>query len=944
MSEIPLPNLVGRQRELAVLDDLLSGLRSGQSAVLVIRGEAGIGKSVLLRYVAAKAKAVAVTRAQGIEADMELAYASLHQLCGPFLGAVDGLPAPQRDALEVAFGMSAGDPPDRFMVGLAVLTLLTRASALQPVLVLVDDAQWLDQVSLQTVEFVARRLLAEPIAMVLTVRDPEGGPALGRLPSLTLTGLDPQHAGALLDASVEGRLEPRIRDRLVAETRGNPLALLELSRGRSAAELAYGPDVADSRPVSSRIEDDYVRRLNTLPDHTRTLLLIAAAEPVGDAPLLLRASEHLGITPDPAPAAAAGLIELAQPVQFRHPLARSVVYREADPEERRAVHRALASVIDPDLEPDRRAWHAAEAADKPDEQVASALEGAADRARQRGGVAAEAALLERAVDLTPDLWHRGRRALAAAEAHFSAAATDRATGLATIADLCPLAPLDRARLARLRAQISFARSRSDEAGPLLLDAAAQFAAEGSPLARGTYLEAISSAVFAGRVHGPHGARAAAVAARASGAPPSDSEASDLVLDGVSTLLAEGRVAGVPVMRRAFEPFAQEVLTNRAAMMRWLLEAPVAQEAYSHQLWDFHAWDVLSSRAVQMAREVGALSMLPLALMFAAGVDFHRGDLVGAAGRIAEGHAISAATGHAPLTYASLVLTAWQGDEAATVEVLEEARKSAIEHGEVSLLGVSGYVKGVLYNGLGRFDLARAGALEGVDHDGFNFTGWALTEHIEAAVRCGEIQQAAESLQRLTEMTRASGTDWAKGIQARCEALLDDDGSADVLYQEALVRLGSEGIVVQIARTHLLYGEWLRGTDQPEAAREQLRQAVRMFDAMRLTAFGERARRELTAAGERPPVRPSALTSGLTSQEAQIAALAAIGRTNPQIGTELFLSPHTVEWHLRKVYSKLGIRSRRDLSAALADVEASGVQRTPEQAVRPAARTSDLGDS
>ncbi|PZF86254.1 helix-turn-helix transcriptional regulator [Jiangella anatolica] len=922
MNATPSPNLVGRQRECAELDDLLSRLRSGGSVVCAIRGEAGIGKSVLLDYLAERASGTTISRVQGIEADMELAWASLHQLCGPFLGEIDRLPGPQLDALRVAFGMASGDPPGRFLVGLAVLTLLTRASETRPVLVLIDDAQWLDRVSLQTLEFVARRLLAESVAFVFAVRDPEGAALLGGLPALRLEGLDRRPAGALLESVVEGRLEPRVRDRLVAETRGNPLALLELTRGRRAVELAYGPDASGSGSVSSRVEDDFARRLRSLPEHTRTLLLIAAAEPAGDAQLLVRAAERLGVTPDPVPAAAAGLIQLAEPFQFRHPLARSAVYREAGLAQRRAVHRALAEATDPDHEPDRRAWHAAHAASAPDEEVAAALEAAAGRARQRGGVVAEGTLLQRAAELTPDQADRGRRALAAAEAYYSAAVPERATELATIADLCPLSPLDQARLDRLRAQILFALSRSDEAAPLLLDAAGQFEAQGSPLARETYLEAISATVFAGRVQGPYGALAAATAALAATAPPSTSAASDLLLDGVATLLTGDRARGVPMLREALTALVDEELVSRDAIMRWLFQASIAQETFAHQLWDFHAWEVVSARAVRLSREIGALSTLPLALMFAAGVDFHRGDVAKAVGRVEEGFAISAATGHAPLTYASLVVTAWQGDEAATLAVLEQARRSATEHGEVSLLGVSGYVKGVLYNGLGRFDLALAGAREGVDHDGFNFTGWSLTEHVEAAVRCGETRQAAESLRRLTERTDDTGTAWARGIQARCEALLADGAAADALYRRALALLDSEGIAVQVARTHLLYGEWLRRTDQLAAARDQLRTAHRMFEEMHLAAFGERARRELAATGERARSRRPAATARLTTQEAQIAALAASGLTNPQIGAELFLSPHTVEWHLRKVYAKLGISSRRTLPDALAAAEAT----------------------
>ncbi|WP_030184636.1 helix-turn-helix transcriptional regulator [Streptomyces sp. NRRL S-813] len=922
----PLPELVGRHRECAALDDLLAGLREGGSRVLVVRGEAGIGKSVLLEYVAAQASRVKVTWAHGIEADMELPYASLHQLCAPFLDELDELPEPQRDALRVAFGMAAGDPPDRFLVGLAVLTLLTRASESRPVLVLVDDAQWLDQVSLQTLEFVARRLLAEAVAMAFAVREPEGQDALKGLPALRLGGLDSVAGGELLEAAVGGRLEKRVRDRFVAEMDGNPLALLEFSRGRSAAELAYGLDSSAFRsvqgPVASRVERDFVSRLDQLPAATRTLLLIAAAEPVGDARLLVNAAASLKITPNAAPAKAAGLIEFGESVRFRHPLVRSAVYHGAEPEERRAVHRALAEATDPVLDPDRRAWHAAQAADGPDEEVATGLEQAADRARQRGGIAAEAVLLQRAAEVTPDRWSRGRRALAAAEAHFSAAAPDRATELATVAELCPLSALDRARLARLRARILFARSRSDEAAPLLLEAAAQFTAAGSPLARETYLEAISATIFAGRVHGPTGARAAAIAARGSGAPSSGSKAADLLLDGVAALLADGCETGVPALRASLELLTHEELGTREATVRWLLLVPVALEAFIHYAWDLHAWDALSSRAVRLARDIGALGALPPALIYAGGVHIHYGDFAEASRMIDEADALAAATGHAPHKYATLVLAAWRGEADVAAGIIEEARQSAEQRGEVSLLGAMGYIQGVLFNGLARYEEALEAARTGIEHDGFNFTGLSLVEHVEAATRCGELDQARASLARLVELTRAADSGWARGAGARSRALLTDGDEADRLYRTAIEEFGRGSVAVEVARTHLLYGEWLRRSNRRSPAREHLRTAHEMFDGMRAHAFAERARRELLATGEHVRARENRPTSVLTPQESQVATLAADGMTNAKIGAELFISPHTVEWHLRKVYTKLGINSRRALPGALASTPAA----------------------
>ncbi|MFD5631149.1 AAA family ATPase [Streptomyces sp. NPDC127072] len=920
MTASPRLDLVGRHRECAALDELLVALRAGESRVLVFRGEAGIGKSVLLEYAVAQASQVTVTRAQGVEADMELPYASLHQLCAPFMDQVEGLPGPQRDALRVAFGMAAGDPPDRFLVGLAVLTLLTRASETRSVLVVVDDAQWLDQVSLQTLEFVARRLLAEAVTMVFAVRDPEGQAALVGLPEMRIDGLDAAAAAELLGATVGGRLEKRVRDRFVAEMHGNPLALLEFSRGRSAAELAYGLDSSayssTQGTLSSRVERDFADRIGSLPAPIRTLLLIAAAEPVGDAALLVRAAAALEITPDVEPAKAAGLIDFRGAIRFRHPLVRSAVYHQADPEERRAVHRALAAATDPAADPDRRAWHAAQAASGPDEDVAAGLEQAADRARQRGGIAAEAVLLERAAQLTPDAWARGRRAVAAAEAHFSAAAPDRATEQATLAELCPLSLLDRARLARLRARILFARSRSDEAAPLLLDAAAQFAAVQSPLARETYLEAISATIFAGRLHGPTGARAAAVAARASGAPPSGSQAADLLLDGVAALLTDGYDTGLTALRGALELLANEELPTREATMRWLLLAPVALEAFIHYAWDLRAWDILATRAVRLARDVGALGALPPALIYAGGVHIHYGDFAEAARMIDEADAIAAATGHAPHKYATLVLAAWRGDTDVASGIIEDARASAVERGEVSLLGAMGYIQGVLFNGLARYEEALVAARSGIEHDGFNFTGLSLVEHVEAATRCGKLDQARASLARLVELTRAADSGWARGACARSQALLADGDEADSLYRTALEEFGRGRVAVEVARTHLLYGEWLRRSRRPSLAREHLRAAYEMFDGMRANAFAERTRRELIATGEHVRTRVTKLAADLTPQESQIATLAADGMTNAKIGAELFISPHTVEWHLRKVYTKLGINSRRALPEAL----------------------------
>ena len=485
-----------------------------------LRGEAGVGKTALLEYLVDEASGCRIVRAAGAEAEMELAYAGLQQLCAPMLDHLDALPGPQREALSTAFGLSAGDPPDRFFVGLAVLSLCAEAARDRPLLCVVDDAQWLDRASAQALAFVARRLHAESVALVLAIREIGDESELPGLPDMTVRGLTDADARALLESAIHVHLDERVRSRIVAETRGNPLALLELPRAMTPAELAGGYGVPEAMPMASRIEQGFRRRLESLPPQTRQLLLTAAAEPVGDATLVWRAAERLGIGVEAAAAAsAAGLLEIDGRVRFRHPLVRSAAYRASAPPERQEVHRALADVTDPDRDPDRRAWHRAHATDRPDEDVAAELERSASRAAARGGIAAAAAFLERAAELTPDPASRGARALAAAQAKFESAAPDAALELLALAELCPLEELERARLERLRAEIVFARTRGRDAPALLLDAARRLDPLDAAMARETYLEAMAAAMFAGRLGDGPSVREAAEAARAGPAAP-----------------------------------------------------------------------------------------------------------------------------------------------------------------------------------------------------------------------------------------------------------------------------------------------------------------------------------------------------------------------------------------------------------------------------------------
>jgi DNA-binding CsgD family transcriptional regulator len=916
ISHLPLSRLVGRRSECEVLDRLVEGVQAGQSRVLVLRGEAGVGKTALLDYLAA-APGCRVAWASGVESEMELAFAGLHVLCAPMLGRLKHLPGPQRAALSTAFGLEAGQPPDRFMVGLAVLSLLADVAEERPLICLVDDAQWLDRVSAQTLAFVARRLLAERVGLVFAVREDGHDHELAGLPELALEGIGAPDARRLLDATIPGPLDEPVRERILAEASGNPLALLELPRGLTSG-MAGGFGLPGELPLTSRIEQGFVRQLQPLPPETRRLLLLAAAEPLGDVTLLRRAAELLGIAPDEAaPAEAAGLIRIGARVRFRHPLVRSAAYRAASVPDRRDVHRALAAATDPQLDPDRRAWHRAHAAAHVDETVADELEHSAGRARNRGGIAAAAAFLERAAELTPDPERRGRRALAGAQAKFESGAPEAALELLTVAEMCPLDELQRAQLTRLRAQIVLARTRGSDAPPLLLDAARQLEALDPGLARDAYLEALGAAMYASRLYDRSGMREAAQAARIAPAAPQPPRSIDLLLDGLATRFTDGPGAGAPPLRRALQAFRQETLHGEDEILRWLRLCPVVQETAVHELCDDDAWHELATRAVRLAREAGALTMLPIALPFLAGVELFAGKFAAAAALNQEADAVTAATGNVPLPYASLVLVAWRGAEAEALEMVEAALEDATARGEGRVLAIAGYATSVLYNGLGRYDAALESAQRASEHEDLGWIGWSLAELVEAAARSGRPEVAASALPRLEERARAAGTDWALGVLARSWALTSEGDAADALYREAIERLERTRIRIQLARARLLYGEWLRRENRRQDAREQLRTAHDMFSGFGAEAFAERTRRELLATGETVRRPTSETRDALTPQEAQIAQLAAEGQTNPEIGAQLFISPRTVEYHLRKVFTKLGISSRKQLRGALA---------------------------
>jgi DNA-binding CsgD family transcriptional regulator len=910
--------LQGRDDERTVLDQLLEEARAGQSGALVLRGEAGVGKTALLEYAIESASGFTVLRAVGVESEMELAYAALHRLCAPLLGWVDRIPAPQQEALETTFGLRAGPVPDRFLVGLATLSLLSEAAQQRPVVCVIDDAQWLDRASAQVLAFVARRLLAESVVLLAATREAAGN--YGRLPEFVVQGLRDADARALLASEIPGRLDERVAEQLLVEARGNPLALLELPRGWSPAQMAGGFGLPGALSLSGKIEETFVNRLEALPEDTQQLLLVAAAEPTGDPALLWRAAERLGIADAVLyPAESARLLEVDGRVRFRHPLARSAVYRAATPHQRRRAHRALAEATDARADPDRRAWHLAEATAGPDEAVAAELEHAAGRALARGGLAAAAAFRERATALTADPQRHAERALTAAQTSYEAGALDDALTLLDTADAGAHRELERARVDLLRGQIAFAARRGRDAPPLLLKAARELEPVDPTLARATYLEALSAAMFAGRLVRGGGVVEVSEAALAGPPPPEPPRPPDLLLQGLAIRFTDGPAAGAPILKEALRAFrGAPVLPPEEA--RWLWFA----SWIALYLSDDEAWTALSTRHLELVRETGALTALPFVLTNRSSVYAFFGKLNEAAAYEEELTAATAATGVATVPYGALALAALRGREAEFSQLAQTSVDEAQARGEGLALTITEFLRATLYLGLGRYDAALAAVGQAGRYHEEGAANWGLIELIEAAVRSGQPELSGAAMERVTEATRASGTEWALATEARCRALLSegDGAETDVLYHQAIEHSESTNLRVHLARAHLLYGEWLRRERRRLDAREHLRTAFELFGAMGIEAFAARAERELLATGERVRKRTVETRDELTAQEAQVARLARDRLSNAEIGARLFISRHTVAYHLRKIFTKLGITSRSELGRVLPDSSAA----------------------
>jgi DNA-binding CsgD family transcriptional regulator len=907
------PVLRGRTGECAQLDRALDAVRGGASAVLVIRGEAGIGKSALLGYCAGQAVNCRVAQISGVESELELTFAALHQLCAPMLHALPLLPEPQERALQVAFGLASGTVSDRFVVGLAVLGLLAEVATKEPLVCLIDDAQWLDEGSSQVLGFVGRRLLAESVLLVFAARETRDARLFPDLPDMTIEGLGDADARDLLAATVAGPLDQQVRDRIVAETGGNPLALLELPKGMTRAELAGGFGVPASRTVPGHVEERYRRRIEALPESSRRLMLLAAADPTGDATLVWRAAGMLDIGREAADAAdGAQLLEVGPRVRFRHPLVRSAVYTAASPEARRATHRALADATDREIDPDRRAWHLAVAATGHDEDTAAELERTAIRAQTRAGLPTAATFLQRSAALTAEPTRRAERALAAAYAYVQAGAYDAALGLLAHVEADAVDDLQLARAEQLRGQIHWAASPGREAPVALLHAARRLEPLNNALARETYLYAWVASTLAGPLAQPGGHLVeVSRAARSTGAAAAGRPC-DLLLDGLIALVLDGRERADADLRRAVDAFV-----DGAASVDEILQWGLLAQTASIALWDIESYLVLSSRQVELARESGALSPLSIALGGRGAALTWCGDFAAAAGIAEERDAVNAVTGAQSATSHDMFLAGYRGRPSEVLPLVSTTVAGAVARGEGWPVQIANWSTAVLYNGLGQYEHALAAA-ESACEETYLAVGTqvALPELIEAATRTGKSALAEEAMENLSTMTAIEGADWAAGLDARCRALVSQRADAEDWYREAIDRLHRTPLRPDLARAQLLYGEWLRRENRRVDARQQLRSAFDLFAEMGAQAFAERARRELVATGEKVRKREPGTRNDLTPQEAHIARLARDGRTNLEIGSELFLSARTVEWHLRKMFVKLGISSRRELKDVL----------------------------
>lgn len=908
MSWVSHPALIGRRAERDVVDSLLAGARSGSSGVLVVRGEAGIGKTALLSQVFADATDFRVLHVLGAELEMELAYASVQQLCTPLLHLARGLPEPQRHALNVALGLETGAAPDRLLVGLAILTLFGIASAEQPTAVVVDDAHWIDKASLQTLAFLARRIKAEPLVILFAARDGTITTELRGLPMFELAGLNEQDSRELLDSAMTGRIDEGVKSNILAEAQGNPLALLELHNALASPNVAGGfglPHAADARVL----EHGFVQRVRDLPPESLRLLLLAAAEPAGRHDWLLAAAEHLGIDFESAvtPAETAGLVTVEHGLRFRHPLIRSAIYQHVSPAERRSAHASLAAVITQDTADDHRAWHRAQAVSGRDDGVADELERSAQRAQARGGVAAAAAFLAHSAAMTSDPHLRATRALAAARAKLDAGLPQAIPELLAATDATDNEFL-RAQADLVRARAAYSTNRGIDAPALLRSAAERLSRTAPELARETYLQAVTAAILVGRCAIDSPTSAPEIAKPAALAPPAPQRprAVDLLLDGLIVRLTEGHAAAAPHLRRALDAYLSEAEAGTADP-RW----HDATNRVALELFDGEAFNVLNERQLIQLRCAGALSGLPVALQTCASTAIHGGDFARAERLLDESKVIESTTGSSLPGGMRAYLLAYRGDEEQCLDLVQSTILQAHRRGEGSDITSAHYSASILHLGLGQYQQAFDATVSAGSYPDIALRFHVLYETVEAAVRCGEHEVAARAAHELRQAAVVCNTDLARGMVARSTALVDDE-VADAAFPEAIECLQRTSFLIYVHRARLLYGEWLRRRNRRADARIQLRLAYDDFTGMGARGFASRARSELEASGESVPHQDARPGAGLSVQEARIVRLVREGCTNVEIGTQLFISPRTVEWHLSRIFGKLEVTSRRQL--------------------------------
>jgi DNA-binding CsgD family transcriptional regulator len=908
--------LIDRVSERAALDHVLDAARNGLSGALVVHGEAGLGKTTLLRYAVEAAADMQHTLVSGVEAEMDLGFAALHRLLLPFLGRRETLPVPQRDALAAAFGLVAGTPPDRFVVSLAALTLLADAATDRPIVCVVDDAQWLDRESLDALAFVARRLYADGIVMLFGERAAaDQRTILHGIPDLHVGALTNEHALELLDSAVSGPVERQVARRIVAEANGSPMAVVELAGELTADQLSGRQMLPALLPLSRGLEAHFLGQVRSLPADTQTFMLVAATETSGDPGLVAEVATRLGLPADAAyPAVDGGLVVLHPLVEFRHALIRSAVYRGAAEAERRRVHTAVADAIDPAQHPSRRAWHLAAAAVGPDESIAAELERSAERARSRGGWRAEVDLLSRAAELTPDRQRRSGRLLAAARAAVIAGSPQRAQALLELAE--PAANDARLHAQALHLQGAVRSLLDVRAAPSILAAAAR---EYEPfdirLARETMLEALETAMIA---RDAAAGTTLAEVARAALAMPRDTAAApsiaDLLLDGLATRVAVGYTEAVPILRAATSALRSEDALPEG-IARWAnLGSFAAQE-----LWDEEVRRGFLERLCQQEREQGALDALRFTLVTLGDCEMWAGRFATAEAYQLEAHEISLAIDSSLGVWdlLNIQVLAWRGRDADTRAKAASLTQIAEHTGAATVAGLARVSLVVLELGAGHYPEALALARRVYEDDPLAFGNEALPGVVEAGVRADDLEAAAAALARLRERATASGTAWALGTYARSSALTADDDDAESLYLEAIELLGRTSVATELARAHLLFGEWLRRRRRRTDARAQLHTALDMFSTMGADGFAERARIELLATGETARRRTAETSNDLTPQEAQVAFLAAHGATNAEIASQLFISASAVEYHLRKVFRKLDVTSRTQLAHRMA---------------------------